>query len=344
MRRRCASAWRWTARPPAAACCCCRRTPSLPPARGRSCPRCTLTPLECVSLSAKHRAVHHTRQGQQDRGFDPTPHLLQGQQAALEAQLAQHKRRCLIGLLVVEAAPGVGNVPARGGTPFSCALAAAAGPADPAPATIPAPAGPTVQPAGSGAASMAAEALAQPAAAAAAPCRDAVAPDERPCVDPGAVAVSLPPPPPPLPPPSPPPSPPPPLSPQEQHEQRQRTDACGTTPEAASREPDSAVRYTAGLTAALREHGAAASLRSSPAAARAAEEEQLDSARSSRKHSSSSTRRSKRRSQKEERAASSKAARAHSPGVCSDHDSGSRTAIACAQAKMGPAREGSRAQ
>lgn len=212
----------------------------------------------------------------------------------------------------------MGDTPARGGTPFSGALAAVPAPADPAPATTLSPANPAVQPAGSNGASIAAEALIQPAAAASAaaapaavPYWKAHAPEERPCAEPDTVAESLPPPAPPsprpLPPPSPPPSPPPPPSPQEQHEQRQRTDACGTTPEAASREPDMAVGHTEGLAAALHEHDAAASLPSSPAPVPEAEEEQLDPARSSRRH----TRRSSRRRRKG--AASSKVARAPSP-------------------------------
>jgi hypothetical protein len=217
---------------------------------------------------------------------------------------------------VVEAAPSVGERPARGGTPFSGALVAAAASAGPAPATAPTPAAPAVQPAGNGAASIAAETLVAPAAAAAAaaqaaaPYPGADAPAERPGAEHSTEAVSVPTP---LPPPSPPPSPPPPPSPQEQHEQRQRTDACGTTPEAASREPDVAVGHAGVLAAALPEREPAASLPSSPALAPHAQEEQLDSARSSRKRGSSSTRRSKRRSRKEERAAGSKAARAHSP-------------------------------
>jgi hypothetical protein len=241
------------------------------------------------------------------------PDSVQNQRAALEAQLAEHKRRCLIGLLVVEAAPAVSGQPARGGTPFSGALAAAAGPAGPAPAATPSPAVPAVQPASSGTANIAAETLYQPTAAvpSAAWWQDIVAPEQRPCVEPSSVDVPLPPllppPPPSLPPPSPPQSPPPPPSPQEPQEQRQRTNACGTTPEADNRDPDVAAEHAGGLAAALREHEAAASLPSSPAV----KIEHLTSARSSRKHSSSSTKHSKKRSRRE--AAGSKAAKAHSP-------------------------------
>lgn len=56
----------------------------------------------------------------------------------MDAQLAQHKRRCLIGLLVAEAAPPEGGSPARNGTHFCTAFPV---PASPPGAVVAAPAG-----------------------------------------------------------------------------------------------------------------------------------------------------------------------------------------------------------